>query len=580
MNPLRLAQKEWPLMLAGSFASVVLALASGLLPLLCIAPFLEKLARNDLTKLNNLLLLGAGLIVLASVALYCQEVLFGLAGARFGWRTRQAVYTTLLNSQLEFSQSQNKDASHTSSGRVGRAMLDVGELTNFFSNDLGFLVGQACIILVTLWLLVSTNASLTALLLVVMLPIGLLLAGLGRSIEKSFKSSQHSLGVATGTMSEGLSKLEIIKAFVLQNKMLQRFAPTNNKQFAAAKSRVWVSALHWPVSQVAVFFGIGLVLFFATGQISAQQMKASSLIAYLTLVGMAIGPLQVFSRFVPRLFAMRVPAKSLAQLLALPAEPDDEAFSPPQIRGEIVFEHVRAHYRDVSNNNLSSNDSSSDVLTDFSLSIAPGSSVALVGASGGGKSTVLRLLLRLLPCVSGQILLDGRNINHYSLAALRGAVALVPQQPMLFSGSLRENLLLAKPGASDAELLVALEAAGLAEEVLNMPSGLGTMLGENAAGISGGQAQRLAIARALLLKAPILVLDEPTSALDSLSEAAIKRALENLRGKCTVIVIAHRLSTVEAVDRIVVLRLGQIVESGSHNELKDASGPYAELLRA
>jgi ABC-type multidrug transport system fused ATPase/permease subunit len=181
---------------------------------------------------------------------------------------------------------------------------------------------------------------------------------------------------------------------------------------------------------------------------------------------------------------------------------------------------------------------------------------------------------------AGRILLDGRTLTEYSLNASRAAIALVPQHPQLFTGSVLENVRLARPGASEIEVWRALEAANLAEEIRAMPRGLDTMLGEAGSGISGGQAQRLSIARALLLEAPIIVLDEPTSALDAHSEAAVKRTLELLRGTRTVIVIAHRLTTVESVDRIVVLELGRVIEEGSHLELVGAGGAYAGLLEA
>ena len=219
-------------------------------------------------------------------------------------------------------------------------------------------------------------------------------------------------------------------------------------------------------------------------------------------------------------------------------------------------------------------------LDDVNLTIRAGESVALVGPSGSGKTTITRLLLRLLDLESGRILLDGQNLREYTLDASRAAIALVPQQPQLFTGSILENVRLARSDATESQVWRALEAANLAEEIRAMPRGLETMLGEAGSGISGGQAQRLSIARALLLEAPIIILDEPTSALDAHSEAAVKRTLELVRGTRTVIVIAHRLTTVESVDRIVVLEMGRIIEEGSHLELIGAGGAYAGLLEA
>ena len=206
--------------------------------------------------------------------------------------------------------------------------------------------------------------------------------------------------------------------------------------------------------------------------------------------------------------------------------------------------------------------------------------LGVVGASGGGKTTLTRLLLRLLEPEMGCVKLDGQNMRDFKRAASRAAIALVPQQPGLFAMSIAENLRLAKPDATEPELWLALEQAGLNLEIQALAAQLETQLGEGGSGLSGGQQQRLAIARALVSGAPILILDEPTAALDGHSEALVRESLEKLRGLRTVLVIAHRLSTIESADRIVVLEKGRIIEEGTHSSLMLAPGAYRALVES
>jgi ABC-type multidrug transport system fused ATPase/permease subunit len=414
------------------------------------------------------------------------------------------------------------------------------------------------------------NPKLTFGLMLSLVPLAWLLDRIGRGIENAFKANQSAVEGASGAMSEGLSRMEAIKAFRLENTVLERFRGPNEAQARASIRRVQLAALHWPLSQVVIGLGVVVLLMYTIGEVQAKRLTSGEMIAYFTQLVIIIAPVQIFARLWARWTAMYEPARSIKAALEMPAEADPGSLSPQTWRGELQFEAMTARY-------LGAN---VPALDDLNLTIRAGESVALVGPSGSGKTTITRLLLRLLDLESGRILLDGQNLREYTLDASRAAIALVPQQPQLFTGSILENVRLARTDATEAQVWRALEAANLAEEIRAMPRGLETMLGEAGSGISGGQAQRLSIARALLLEAPIIVLDEPTSALDAHSEAAVKRTLELVRGTRTVIVIAHRLTTVESVDRIVVLEMGRIIEEGSHLELIGAGGAYAGLLEA
>jgi ATP-binding cassette subfamily B protein len=283
-----------------------------------------------------------------------------------------------------------------------------------------------------------------------------------------------------------------------------------------------------------------------------------------------IQPLQLVGYAYGRLSAMKSPAESVHLGMTREAEIETGTLESPKMgwQGQITFEQVSVRYAETEPR----------AIKNLDLSISAKQITAFVGASGSGKTTLTRLLLRLLEPESGRILFDNQNIRDFTRAATRAAIALVPQQPALFAMSIRENLCLVRPNASDTELWEVLEQASLSHEIRQLPNQLETMLGEGGSGLSGGQQQRLAIARALLTQAPILILDEPTSALDGQSEAIIKETIETLRGKRTVLVIAHRLSTIENADQIIVFEAGQILEQGTHQQLLAVTGAYKALV--
>ncbi len=572
MNPLKLIQREWRYLIAGFVASLIVAVSSAVLPSWVIRPiYSQVLVGEKFDQFLPLVLRAGGLVMLASVALYAQEVLFGIGGERLGARLRREVYAALLRAGVGLAPDrQASESGSTSGGRAARVMSDVSALVNFFIYEMGMFVTQAATVVAGFVFLMWQNPLLTFGLLVSLVPLAWLLDRIGRGIENAFKANQSAVEGASGAMSEGLSRMEAIKAFRLEKTVLERFRGPNEAQARASIRRVRLAALHWPLSQIVIGLGVVALLMYTIGEVQAKRLSSDAMITYFTQLVTVIAPVQIFARLWARWTAMYEPARSIKAALEMPAEADPGSLSPKSWRGELQFEAMTARY---SGANV-------PALDDVNLTIRAGESVALVGPSGSGKTTITRLLLRLLDLESGRILLDGQNLREYTLDSSRAAIALVPQQPQLFTGSILENVRLARPDATESQVWRALEAANLAEEIRAMPRGLETMLGEAGSGISGGQAQRLSIARALLLEAPIIILDEPTSALDAHSEAAVKRTLELVRGTRTVIVIAHRLTTVESVDRIVVLEMGRIIEEGSHLELIGAGGAYAGLLEA
>jgi ATP-binding cassette, subfamily B, bacterial MsbA len=568
----RLIRPEWRLFFLGIVFSFVTGFATPLLPTVVVQPlFKDVIEKQNYALISSVLFKGALLLVLSIVGFYLQNTLFALAAARFASRVRAKVFASMLAaSPLE--QLQAAEGGFSSGGRTARLSLDIREFENFLTFELPLVTGQGLTVIVAFGTLFLQNARLTLGLLLVILPLAILYALVGKRIQRAFERTQNAAERATSAMSESLSRLEVIKAFRLENAMQERFGLQNDAQTKATLRRSFWSNMHSPISQLTVGVGVGSLVLFALGEIQNNRMTGASLITYLTTMVILIGPLQLFAYAYSRLSAMRDPASTISAAMQTKPEPETGTLEKPASgwQGAVSFENINARYPGSSNL----------ALEQLNLRLEPGEMLGVVGASGGGKTTLTRLLLRLLEPETGCIKLDGQNMLEFSRAASRAAIALVPQQPGLFAMSIKENLRLAKPDASDTELWQAIEQAGLKLEIELMPAQLETVLGEGGSGLSGGQQQRLAIARALVSGAPILILDEPTAALDGHSEALVRESLEKLRGLRTVLIIAHRLSTIEKADRIVVLEKGRIVEEGSHSSLMGVQGAYRALVES
>jgi ATP-binding cassette, subfamily B, bacterial MsbA len=568
-----LLRPEWRLFFFGTFFSFVTGFATPLLPTIVVQPlFRDVIEKQNYGLISSVLVKGALLLIVSIVGFYIQNTLFALGGATFASRVRGKVFESMLAASPLEQRSNADGAGFSSGGRTARLSLDIREFENFLTFELPLVTGQGLTVIVAFGTLFLQNARLTFGLLLVILPLGILYALVGKRIQKAFEGTQNAAERATSAMSESLAKLEVIKAFRLEKVMQQRFGVQNDAQTKATLRRSFWSNMHSPISQLTVGIGVGTLVLFALGEIQSKQMTGASLITYLTTMVILIGPLQLFAYSYSRLSAMRDPAKSITAAMQTTPEPETGKLEKPNAgwTGAVSFENVTARYPGSSNL----------ALEQLNLHLKPGEMLGVVGASGGGKTTLTRLLLRLLEPETGCIKLDGQNMHDFTRAASRAAIALVPQQPGLFAMKIRENLLLAKPNASDAELWLAIEQAGLKLEIEQLPAQLETVLGEGGSGLSGGQQQRLAIARALVSGAPILILDEPTAALDGHSEALVRESLEKLHGLRTVLIIAHRLSTIEKADRIVVLEKGRIIEEGSHSSLMGSQGAYRALVES
>ncbi len=527
-------RSEWRFFAIGTLGSVLLAIATTLLPSMVVQPlFRDVLEQKQFVLLPNLLIITALILIISSAALYLQDAFFGIGAAQFGARMRAGVFKALVRAEVRLGAG--------SAERSSQAALDVRELELFYAAELTAIIGQGLVILAVGIALLISSPLLTLGLVAVVLPLIFFSNWLAKKLETALSDVQRESALASGLLSEALSKLEVVKAFRAENKLEQTFAGVNQRTTAAMTRRSSLGALNAPLAQLTAGAGIVALLGLGVLEVQAGRMGLAALTSYLTQLALGIAPIQIFARSFARLAAIRAPASNLQTVLEMP--PETETGNLESIpSGTLKLFYLSASY------------STAIALEEISFEIPKGSFTAIIGASGSGKTTLTRVLLRLLEPISGTLSINHTNAKMFSLAAWRKAFSFVPQNPSLFPGTIRDNLCLAQE-ATDAELWTVLAEAGLRPEITD----LDLMLGENGAGLSGGQQQRLAIARALLCNSEILIFDEPTSSLDHQSESLIKLLIENLRGKKTIIVIAHRLSTIENADQIIKLEQGTIV---------------------
>jgi ATP-binding cassette subfamily B protein len=429
-------------------------------------------------------------------------------------------------------------------------------------------MGAACIVI--LFALAPKLAGL--MLLGVPLVIGPIIF-LGRKVRAVSTHSQDRIAEVGTVTSEVLGAMKIVQAFNQQGRETSRFTHAVERVFATAKRRILLRAIMTSIVIFLLFSAITMIIWQGAIDVAAGRMSGGTIAAFVLYGGLLAGAFGALSEVYGDLLRAAGASERLGELLD--AEPDIRAPEhpaelPKPARGELVFENVTFHYptrRDTS------------ALNGFTLAVKPRERLAVVGPSGAGKTTIFQLAERFYDPQSGRVLLDGVDLRDADPADVRQRIAMVPQETVLFAASARDNLRYGNWDATEDELWAAARDANAEDFLRALPEGLDTFMGEGGARLSGGQRQRIAIARALLRDAPLLLLDEATSALDAESERLVQDALDRLMEHRTTIVIAHRLATVRAADRIVVLDQGQIVEEGTHATLNARGGLYARLAR-
>ncbi|MGA0777206.1 MAG: ABC transporter transmembrane domain-containing protein [Gemmobacter sp.] len=422
-------------------------------------------------------------------------------------------------------------------------------------------------------LLAFSSAKLTALVLLVVPGVIVPIVVLGRRLRALSRQTQDWIAASSGNAAEALGAVQTVQAFTHESASRAEFARITEASFDAARRRIATRAAMTVIVIFLVFAGIVGVMWVGARDVRAGVMTPGELVQFVIYAIMVAAAVGALSEVWGELQRAAGATERLVELLGATDTVRDPAHPvalPRPVRGAIAFEGVRFAYP---------TRPGVAVLSDVGLHIRPGETVALVGPSGAGKTTVLQLILRFYDPEAGRITLDGIDLRDMARADFRAAMALVPQDPVIFSTSARENIRFGRPDATDAEVEAAARAAAAHDFIARLPEGYGTVLGERGMLLSGGQRQRIAIARAILRDAPVLLLDEATSALDAESERAVQAAVERLSEGRTTIVVAHRLATVKRADRIVVFDRGRIVAQGSHESLVAEGGLYARLAR-
>ena len=517
-----------------------------------------------LTSVNQVALALLGILVLQSFFSFIRVYTFSIVSERTLADLRQAVYQKIIWLPMSFFDSR----------RIGellsRITSDVGTLQDTFTTTLAELLRQLLVLIigVTVIFVLTPELALFMLLTFPLLVIGALI--FGRFIRKLSKKTQDQLASSNIIVEETMQSIAVVKSFTNELIEVARYRKSlldvvNTAIYAARYRGLFIS-----FTILGLFGGIVAVIWYGGTLVQSGEItvgKLLSFVLYTTFIGASIAGLgDIYSQIQRSIGASE-------RMLEILDQPDESNSSHRSIKlsGAIAYDFVEFAYptrADIT------------VLKSISFSVRPGEKVALVGPSGSGKSTLVSLLMRFYPLGKGIISVDGRDINSYGLSAYRENIGIVPQEVILFGGTIRENIAYGKPQATQEEIYEAARQANALEFIESFPEKFDTLVGDRGVKLSGGQRQRVAIARAILKNPSILILDEATSSLDAKSEQLVQDALEKLMENRTTIVIAHRLSTIRKVDRILVIKDGRIAESGSHLELSSLdNGIYRNLLK-
>jgi ATP-binding cassette, subfamily B, bacterial len=456
---------------------------------------------------------------------------------------------------------------------VSRLSTDTTLILSVIGSSVSVALRNVLMLIGGMVLLFLTSPKLSGLVLLVVPAVIVPIVVLGRKLRRLSRENQDWIAASSGQATEALTAVQAVQAFTHEGKTKALFGEVTEKSFASAQTRIGTRALMTVIVIFLVFAGIVGVLWVGARDVRDDLMTPGELVQFVIYAVMVAGAVGALSEIWGELQRASGATERLVEILNTTdtvLDPTTPRQLAQPVRGEITFRDVAFRYP--ARPTVSA-------LDGVSLQVKPGQTVALVGPSGAGKTTILQLLMRFYDPQAGEVLFDGVPLRDMARTDFRRHIALVPQDPVIFAASARDNIRFGRPEATDDEVEAAARAAAAHDFIAALPQGYDSALGERGVMLSGGQKQRIAIARAILRDAPVLLLDEATSALDAESEAAVQAAVETLSQGRTTLVVAHRLATVKRADRIIVFDQGRIVDEGTHEALVAAGGLYARLAR-
>lgn len=476
---------------------------------------------------------------------------------------RQKLYKKIIHLPVSYYSDKRK-------GDVMARMLgDVAEVQNSFFQILELIVREPLTIVFSIVAMLAISAELT-LFVFLFIPIsGFIISRIGKSLKSKSQRAQQESGIFISTLDETLGGLKVVKGFNAENIFILKFNESINRLLKLSNSISNKNNLASPMSEFLGIVTIGTLLWYGGKLVLIDQtLSSTAFITYIALAYTILTPAKAISKASYQVKSGLAAAERVFFLLEQENSITNktDAVVKTSFEDKIAIENINFRYAE------------ENVLKNFSLEIPKGKTVALVGQSGSGKSTIANLLTRFYDVQEGTVKIDGIDIKDMTLESLRDLMGLVTQDSILFNDTIKNNIRLGKEDATDEEIIAALKVANAYEFVKDLPNGIETNIGDAGGKLSGGQKQRLSIARAVLKNPPIMILDEATSALDTESEKFVQVALENMMQNRTSIVIAHRLSTIQKADKIVVMHKGEIVEQGTHDELLALNGTYSKLV--
>lgn len=503
----------------------------------------------------------AALFAIKGASAYGSAVLLGRIGNRIISKLQGRMFHRIIHQSLAFFSDHDAGilvTRFTHHAEAARSAIE--QVIVSFSRDILTLAG-----LVTVMIIQDPFLSVFSLLIAP--PAVLLTMGIMRRIKKVAKAEVALLGEKTQILKEAILGIRVVKAFGIEDRMDARMGDAIHRFEGRANHIVRLSAISVPMMEALGGVAVAAAIYYGGFAVMDRGAEPGAFFSFIAALLMAYDPARRLARFNVTFQRNLVGVELLYEMIDAPNSEtgDDDAPALEVAGGRIRFDDVRFSYGDGA------------ALNRLTLEFAPGETTALVGASGAGKSTILSLIARFYDPQGGAITIDGQRIDAVSLTSLRRRIALVTQETFLFNGTIRENILVGRPNATDDELIAAAKAANAHDFIMECPAGYDERVGDGGERLSGGQRQRVSIARAMLRDAPILLLDEATSALDTVSEAKVQEALKRLMADRTTIVIAHRLATVWHADRIHVIERGALAESGRHQDLVARGGLYARL---